>query len=152
MPRITSGLLVMLVITTITITNAHAGPRDALGARIGYGPDQDQFYLGGQAELGPVIGAAFFLPSLDVGLGDNSLTMFNADLRWYLLPLPETAIYFYGSAGPTLILSPGSELGLSLVVGVDIPMKARNRYNLELRFGVGDIPDLKLMLGVLFDL
>jgi hypothetical protein len=67
-----------------------------------------------------------------------------------------TSLHFYGSAGPTLVLdSPGKgdngiEIGLSLVAGMKIPMNKENRYNLEVRFGIGDIPDLKLMLGILF--
>jgi hypothetical protein len=93
---------------------------------------------------------------LDFELGDNTVTVLNSDFRLYLFNLPETGLHFYGSAGPTLVLdSPGKgdngiEIGLSLVAGMKIPMKKENRYNLEIRFGIGDIPDLKLMLGILF--
>ena len=97
-------------------------------------------------------------PSLDFELGDNSLTALNADFRSYLFHLPETGLHFYGSAGPSLFLASAgkgdsrTELGLSLVAGVKIPMKKLRQYNLEIRFGIGDIPDLKLMFSLLFGL
>ena len=125
----------------------------ALGPRIGLSRGPDQVFIGAQAEFGPLIGAARFVPSLDFGLGDgNNVTTLNTDLRWYLLPLPETGIYFYGSAGPTIVLSPDTDLGLSLTVGANIPMKNRRRYNLEVRFGFGDVPDLKIALALMFGL
>ena len=76
----------------------------------------------------------------------------NADLRFYLIPLPETGIRFYGAAGPTLMLSPDTELGLSLILGLHIPMKSTRRYNVEYRWGIGDIPDHKIAVTVMFGL
>jgi hypothetical protein len=130
-----------------------ARAKDGLGFRLGLSKSPDQFVLGGQAEFGPILGPAFFVPSLDAGFGDGeSVIALNGDLRWYLLPLPDTGIRFYGQAGPTLVLSPGTDLGLSLVAGADIPMKRERRYNVEMRFGFGDVPDLKVMVGILFGL
>jgi hypothetical protein len=123
---------------------------------VGYDIDSEDFVLGAQAELGRAFQEFRFAPSVDFELGDNTWTALNGDLRLYLFRLPETGLHFYGSAGPTLLIgSPGNgdtqtELGLSLVAGVKIPMKHQNRYNLEARFGIGDIPDFKLMFAVLF--
>jgi hypothetical protein len=81
------------------------------------------------------------------------LTAVNLDLRWYLFPLPQTGIQFYAAGGPTAVfVNSNSEIGLSLTAGAKIPMKGTGRYNLEARFGIGDIPDLKVMLGTLFGL
>ena len=110
----------------------------------------DQFFVGAQAELGPVVGAAFLVPSLDFELDDNTSVAANIDLRWYLLPLPETGIHIYGSAGPTIVVSPDTEVGLSLTAGVDIPMKSHRRYNVEFRFGFGNIPDFKIAAALMF--
>ncbi|MBE0566360.1 MAG: hypothetical protein IH621_10405 [Krumholzibacteria bacterium] len=121
----------------------------------GFGPrlgleDGDDFFLGAQGELGPVLGEANLVPGLDFRLGDSGTTTANVDLRWYLLPLPDTGLRFYGAAGPTLVLSPGTELGLSLSVGLNIPMQSNRRYNVEYRFGLGDIPESKVAVAVLF--
>jgi len=133
-----------------------AGAGAAIGPRAGYDFDTEELVIGGEAELGRVFQNFLFAPSLDFELGDNSFTALNADFRLYLFHLPETGLHFYGSAGPTILLdSPGrgnndTEIGLNLVAGMKIPMKSESRYNLELRFGIGDIPDLKLTLGILF--
>ena len=147
------ALLALLLGSAIALHATTASARDRLGLHAGLGRGPDQFVAGGQAELGPVLGSASFAPSLDVGIGGNStVTVINGDLRWYLLPLPETGIRFYGQAGPAIVISPDTELGLSLGVGADIPMKNRRRYHVEARFGLGDVPDLKIVLGVLFGL
>jgi hypothetical protein len=123
-----------------------------LGPRLGLSNGPDEFFLGGQVEFPRVLGRGSLVPSLDFGLGDAKVTTANLDFRWYLLPLPETGIRFYGSAGPTVSTSPNSELGLSLSVGLDIPMRDPRRYNVECRFGSGDIPDFKIAFAVMFGL
>jgi hypothetical protein len=127
-----------------------------IGPVAGINLDSEDFVVGAQAELGKVLQTARLAPGLDFELGDNTITTLNVDFRWYLFHLPETGLFFYGAAGPTLILDAPkrggteSEIGLSLVAGLKIPMKGANRYHVEARFGVGDIPDVKLMFGILF--
>lgn len=126
----------------------------ALGIRAGVSQEPDQFVAGAQAEFGG-LGQATIAPSVDLGFGDpGDLTALNLDLRFYLFPLPQTGIQFYGAAGPTAVFfeGGGEEIGLSLTAGAKIPMKGTGRYNLEARFGIGDIPDLKVLLGILFGL
>lgn len=130
--------------------------RNWWGFRGGYSSSPDQIVLGGMMELGKPWGKASVVPSLDLGLGDNvTVWAGNLDLRWYLIPMPESGVDFYGSAGPSLVHysvdggGSGSELGLTLSAGARIP-SGNNRYNIEARFGVGDIPDFRLMVGYLF--
>jgi hypothetical protein len=149
-----AGILFAFGIFTLIPANLKAGPVGAaLGVRAGLSRNPDQFVIGAQAELGS-LGMATIAPSIDLGFGDNSdLTAANLDLRWYLFPLPQTGIQFYAAAGPTAVFANSqSDVGLSLTAGAKIPMKGKGRYNLEARFGVGDIPDLKVMLGILFGL
>jgi hypothetical protein len=129
-----------------------AGVIPAFGVRAGVSQNPDQFVAGGMVELGSALGPGSIVPSVDFGFGDNvDLVAANLDLRFYLFPLPQTGINFYGAAGPTAVFAnSNSEVGLSLTAGAKIPMKGKNRYNVEARFGVGDIPDLKVMLGILF--
>ncbi len=59
---------------------------------------------------------------------------------------------FYAGAGPTMMLSGDLELGISLTLGLNIPMKGIRRYNVEYRYGLGDIPEHKYGLAVMFGL
>ena len=148
------GILLGFGILTLVPAVLKAGPvRAALGVRAGASQNPDQFVIGAQAEVGS-LGLATIAPSIDLGFGDGSdLTAANLDLRWYLFPLPETGIQFYAAAGPTAVFANSQiDVGLSLTAGAKIPMKGKGRYNLEARFGIGDIPDLKVMLGILFGL
>ncbi len=146
------GILTAFGFLALVPAASWAAPvKAALGVRAGLSQNPDQFVVGAQAEVGS-LGLATIAPSVDLGFGDNSdLTAANLDLRWYLFPLPQTGIQFYAAAGPTAVfVSSQSEIGLSLTAGAKIPMKGTGRYNVEARFGIGDIPDLKVMLGILF--
>ena len=141
-------LLVFLAVAA-SATAGHAA--SALGPRIGI-VDNDEVFLGVQGEFGPAIGPATIVPSVDFGIGDGPPTVANCDLRFYLIPLPETGIRFYGAAGPSIVFRDGSDLGLSLTLGLHIPMKKQRRYNLEDRWGIGDVPDHKIGFAVMFGL
>ncbi|MCI0330976.1 MAG: hypothetical protein L0196_08550 [candidate division Zixibacteria bacterium] len=145
-------LLVFGILLPLEAQTAPVGA--ALGLRAGLSQEPDQFVVGAQAELGK-LGQATVAPSVDLGFGDGSdVTAANLDLRFYLFPLPQTGIWFYGAAGPTVAFFEGGseEVGLSLTAGAKIPMQKNSHYNIEARFGIGDIPDLKIMLGILFGL
>jgi hypothetical protein len=151
--------IIVCGVVSYALTGNTARADDAIGFRVGGSASPDQFVIGGQAEFGRVFESARIAPSLDLGFGnDIMVTTANLDFRWYLIPLPETGLFFYGAAGPTVVVvSPDggdsqTDIGLSLTAGVKIPMRGGNRYNLEARFGVGDIPDFKIMFGALFAL
>ena len=142
--------LTLLSILLLGAPAAQAG--SALGPRMGVSGDGDDFFLGAQLELQAKFGAFTLVPSFDFGPGTDAPSVANADFRLYLIPLPETGIKFYAGAGPTMMLSGDLELGLSLTLGLNIPMKDSRRYNIEYRWGIGDIPDHKIGVAVLFGL
>lgn len=137
------GLPVLLVAPT-------AWSQNALGPRAGFGGGD--FYLGAQLEFPAKYGDLSLLPSFDFGPGTGAPSVANADFRLYLIPLPDTGIRFYGGVGPTMMLSGDLELGLSLTLGLNVPMKGTRRYNVEYRWGLGDIPEHKVGIAVMFSL
>jgi hypothetical protein len=146
-PLIAVGIIVTILLAT---ENAGAAPTPAWGIRGGASSSPNHAYLGFQTEFGRILGGAHLAPSLDLGLSDGSATILNGDLRWYLVTLPETGLQFYGAAGPGLVISPDTNLGLQLTAGLHIPMRNGRRYNVEARFGFGDVPDFKFGGSVLF--
>jgi len=146
-------VLFAMIVVLAPMSARADGPKDSIGVRGGYAVEPGQLVIGGQMELGPILGPAYFLPVLDAHFGDDTFLLGYAELRWYLLPLPDTGVSFYGSAGPGLVLAGGDgDVGLSLSAGAEIPMSQGRRYNLEARFGIGDLPDLTIALAVLWSL
>ena len=130
-----------------------------IGGRAGASSKPDQFVAGAQARLWTVMPAVEFTPSIDFGFGDNlNTTTFNADFLVNLPSLPKVTPNIYIGGGPTLAQynpdggGSNSEFGLSIVGGLRVPMSGLSYYNLEARFGTGDIPDIKVLLGILFGL
>lgn len=142
-------ILVTILVASVGATAAWAqGAR--FGIRGGFSFTPDQFVLGGQAEVGRL---AFgrIVPSVDVGFGDNLTTIaFNGDFL-VKVEIPDASLELYGGGGPTVIYADVSNgpsdwnVGLSLVVGGRLPVGGSHAVNLEGRFGVGDIPDFKLI-------
>lgn len=150
--------LAVLVSTVLFASAALAqdGEGRAYGLRLGYGMDPDQFVAGLQADMGSIYRNIHFVPSIDGGFGDHVTTLsFNADFKGFL-PLPKSSVAFYGLAGPTLTywmldeVDDDLEIGLSLGVGARIAFGDSGWYNVEARFGAGDIPEFKILMGLLF--
>lgn len=127
------------------------------GLRGGYSSNPDQFVIGLQSIMGKTLGFARFAPSIDVGFGDNQTTLLlNGDLRIISLSPPSSNSSFYAGFGPNLAwfkfknIDSDTEVGLSLFGGLTLPMGRSNRYNLEARYGIGDMPDFKILLGIYF--
>ena len=149
--RLSAALMTVAILIALT-GSVHAVGVPGLGVVAGAETSADNLFLGAQGEFGPIVGPSYLVPSMYVEFGDASVTTANLDLRWYLLRLPETGIGIYGAAGPTVVFASDTEIGLSLTAGFNIPMKSQRRYNVEFRFGLGDIPDLKIAAAVMFAL
>ena len=147
-----TGAIIVAVIAVIAccIPSSSLARSKAVGPYLGYG--ESDWFLGARAELGTVFGSAVFVPGIDFTLGDGSFVALKAEFRWYRFPLPDTGIRVYGVAGPTIVTSGDTEFGLTLAAGINIPMKKKNRYNAEVRFGIGDIPDVRFLFAVLFSI
>jgi len=151
-------LFVLFVVFCFTFIGAVSALAESngYGIRAGYGSNPDQFVIGGQALLGEFMKIARFAPSIDYGSGDNVSTFtFNADVLLLLKP-PKSSLAFYVAGGPTVTYwdadkgGSDTEIGATLTGGVRLPMGKAGFYNLEARFGIGDIPDLRILLGIMF--
>ncbi len=148
-------LLILACFFLFGTMSAFAGS-NGYGIRAGYGSNPDQFVIGAQALMGEFLKVARFAPSIDYGTGDNVSTFtFNADILMLLKP-PNSSFAFYAAAGPTLTYwdaehgGSDTEIGATITAGLRLPMKNTGFYNLEARFGVGDIPDFRILLGIMF--
>ena len=150
------ALVSCLVIAVASVAFAGDEPGRAYGIRIGLGLNPDQVVAGFQADFGKVYRNVRFVPSIDAGLGDHLKNIgFNGDLKMFL-PLPKAEAAIYVLAGPTIeIWSPDegegdTEIGVYLGSGIRMGMGEKGWYNLEARFGIGDVPEIRILLGILF--
>jgi hypothetical protein len=154
-----AGTLVLLSIATLA---AHASPAvTAFGPRAGASIDPDQFVVGGQLALQEFAPNWSFDPNLELGFGDNLTDIaFNLDAYYHLrLSGSDWRPYLGGGLGVNFVSwdaplgehdRSDTEVGLNAVAGFDIPAGAGDHWFTELRFGIGDIPTLKIMGGFNF--
>lgn len=150
-----------LVVAATLASSAAFGHADesserAFGFRIGYGTDPDQFVAGLQFDTGKITRWLHFVPSVDVGFGDNVTTLaLNGDLKIFA-PLPKSTVVFYGLAGPALAIwwpdegDRDTDVGVNLGFGARMELGEVGWYNLETRFGLGDVPEWRILIGILF--
>ena len=129
-----------------------------IGPRVGFSVDPDQLVFGGQAVIGEVMPDLTFDPSLEIGIGDDiSVIAVNFDLHYHFR-IRDTAWRPYAGAGisvnfidvdrePPAQDDGDTEVGGNVVLGAGAPTAAGNRFFAEMRFGLGDIPELKLLVG-----
>jgi hypothetical protein len=142
---------------------AHSGL--GFGVRGGFGLDPNQFVVGAQFSLGKALHLFRVVPSVDLGLGGGKTTVaFNMDFLLRLMA-KDISLGLYAGAGPTVMYMGAGptvmykdhkdadgdwDLGLSTVLGGQLPLSRKFATNIEARFGIGSIPDFRLILGIIF--
>ena len=130
---------------------------NGFGLRAGYGTNPDQVVIGAQAVLGKTLGFMRFAPSIDAGFGDDmSSYLFNGDFHLLSFSPPGSPAGIYAGTGASIAIfdysnvGSDTEIGLNLITGLTFPMGKKNEYNFEVRFGLADMPDLRVQFGILF--
>jgi hypothetical protein len=146
---------VLLGILLSSAVLAAEGHKPSFGIKAGAGINPDQFVVGVQGVFRKALDFADFAPSADLGFGDNvTVITLNPDLR-LPLSLPASQTFFYVQAGPTIAIldfkygKSDTEIGLTLSAGLEFPMGKSGYYSLEGRFGLGDVPDARILFGIL---
>jgi len=152
-------LLFTLVLGAVLAGPLHA---DAVlggwGPRVGFSANPDQIVFGGQLIIGEIVPDLTFDPSLEFGFGDNAtIIATNFDLHYHFdISGSDWRPYAGAGIGIHFIEFDGgrfgnddsdTEVGGNLVFGAGVPTSAGNRFFGELKVGLGDIPDLKVLVG-----
>jgi hypothetical protein len=155
-------LLVVGVLVLLPVAARAASPTvAALGPRAGVSIDPDQIVFGGQLSLREFAPDWSFDPNLELGFGDDLTAIaINLDAYYHMrLTDSDWRPYLGGGLGVDFFswdAPPGfrdhsdTEIGLNAVAGFTIPAGSGNHWFTELRFGIGDIPTLKIMGGFNF--
>lgn len=130
------------------------------GVRGGLTVDPDQVHVGGHADLGPVGNHVSLIPNLEVGFGnDLTVVALNCEAA-YRFETKWEAWSPYAGGGLGLFFinydnngvgSDGdTEVGLSILGGIERGMASGGRFFVESKIGLNDAPDLKFTVGWTF--
>ena len=161
--RLLCLLLLAGVMTASTALGQELGVR-SYGLRGGININPDQFNFGAHVDAGTLASRVRFQPSFELGLG-NGVTVAAANFdAHYLFTARRFRPYAGGGLGINFI-DVTSGIGqaeglniepvLNLVAGAEwgVPRpgsRAFRRYLVEVRVGMGDTPELKLVAGLTF--
>ena len=138
-----------------------ASAKAPLGLHGGFSFDPDQFVIGAYARVSePYIGWRV-QPSVDLGFGDDVTTFnLNGDIVYTFPELQTSEWGFYAGGGlglayytfdaPPGVDDSATEIGLNIIGGVTRQLISGNELTGELRLGIDDIPDVKLLFGITF--
>ena len=156
-------LAALLALAALQPATARAGTAvTSIGPRVGFSLNPDQFVVGGQMQIGEVAPKITFDPNIELGFGDNvTLISFGLDMHYHLT-LEDTDWKPYVGAGVALQIvsedapppadNSDTNVGANLLIGADIPTKQGQRFFSEMKIGLADAPDLKLLVGWNFKL
>jgi hypothetical protein len=133
----------------------------SFGPRVGLSVNPDQIVLGGQMVVGELAPDITFSPNVEFGFGDHvTVIALNLDGQYHFriqnsawrpyLGFGLGVNFWEFDAPPGFRDNSDTEVGGNLIVGAGVPTRSNNRFFTEARFGLGDIPDLKIMVGWLF--
>jgi len=145
-----------LIISFPVATRADIGFQ-GWGLRTGLSVDPDQIDIGAHFNLGEFIPNLRFQPNLELGFGDNIfLLMINGE-TFYLFDVRGSNFRPYAGGELSIVYwrvdnSHGKnedlEIGLSPVGGIEFPFSKQTMGFLELKLGIGDVPDFRVAVGI----
>ncbi len=127
-----------------------------LGVRVGYTSWEslNQVHFGCHSDLGEFAENLTFVPSVELGLGDELTTVaLNGDVRWAFSEMVSDPWGLFGGASVGLIWTDwphadaNSDLGLSALGGLTRRFGNGHDGLLEVRVGLLDSPGCKVTLG-----
>ncbi|HZN82428.1 MAG TPA: hypothetical protein VFC01_22525 [Mycobacterium sp.] len=152
-------LLIIGALVGFAAAPAHAAAVvGGAGPRVGFSIDPDQIVFGGQLIIGEVAPQLTFDPSLEFGFGDHyTVIAANFDLHYHFA-IQNSAWRPYAGGGIGLnfiefdsndpfVDNSNTEVGGNVVIGAGVPTQGGNRFFGEMKFGLGDIPTLKMLVG-----
>jgi len=146
----------ILTLTGVSQASAQTTTNNEIGPRVGVSISPDQFVIGGQMNFPIQPRGLAVSPNIELGVGDNVTTIqFNGDM-----------VYHFDNAGPNWNPYAGggialaffdnnndvgggssSEVGINFIGGLRFRQKNGSHLFTELRLGIDDIPDAKVMVG-----
>ncbi|HEX9641114.1 MAG TPA: hypothetical protein VGB13_07350 [Candidatus Krumholzibacteria bacterium] len=152
----------LAVSIALLLALVHSSAAADWGPRVGLSSDPDQFVGGIQWNLGEVAPSVRAMPSAELGF-DDDLLRFSGNLgihymfasgrsRWSPYLGGELTFSYLSWDRPAGFNGDDSDtkLGVSIAGGVETRLSNGRILNLELRFGLENVPDVQVHVGWIF--
>ena len=142
-----------LTLVGASLASAQSTVTQEIGPRIGLSINPDQFVIGGQMQFPLDPQGLAICPSVELGVGDNVTTIaLNGDLYYHFDNAgPNWNPYVGGGVGIVFFDADNGgsddEIGVNLLGGLRFRQKNGSHLFTELRLGIADIPDAKILVG-----
>jgi len=156
----------MLMALTLAASAARADEESGAGTDIGFrgwGPrvgvsiDPDQVHFGAHLDFGNFAQHVRFQPNIEVGVGDDlTLITVNAEAAYRFSARWESwTPYLGGGLGANVRNydngnDTNTEVGVNLLGGIDRGLSRGDRFFIEGKFSLNDVPDAKVTIGWTF--
>ena len=135
------------------------------GPRFGVSDDPDQVLGGVQFDLGEFAKHVRWQPSVEVGAGDDKISLFGNFMVSYYFPVDAAVTPYAGAQVSAWFFDNdrdpndnndefddgfNTEINLHAIGGIETRLKSGNRFLAELAVGVDGNPDFKVMVGWIF--
>ena len=163
----------ILVVTLLALTLAPGGARAEAdydsdpgsdigfrgwGPRVGLSVNPDQVHFGGHLDFGNFARHVRFQPNFEVGFGDHvTLVTVNAEAAYRFLSRWDVwTPYVGGGLGVNRVSFEGgnvdseTDIGVNALGGIEKGLSSGDRFFLEAKFSLNDVPDAKVTIGWTF--
>lgn len=155
-------LLTLVLVACLTAATALEARDYVLGwgGRVGATLDPEQIHLGFHLDLGDIAERLRLQPNIEIGFGDNvTLVAINPEVFYLFTPHSRWTPYAGGGLGINVLNwdrkagkadKTQTEIGLNLLGGIETKLNDTTKFFGEIKFGVGDSPDVKFTVGLTF--
>jgi len=128
------------------------------GPRVGVSINPDQFHFGAHLDFGNFAQHVRFQPNFEMGFGDGlTLTTINAEAAYRFLSRWDAwTPYLGGGLGANIKsydngdFESQTDVGVNAIAGLEKGLSNGDRFFLEAKFSLNDIPDAKVTAGWTF--
>jgi hypothetical protein len=164
-----AAVTVAVIVLALTTRKSHADTASGSGYQgwgpvIGVGVNPDQVHFGLRFDAGEISNRLNLRPGVEAGVGDSRFRgSFSIDALYHFSDQWDVWQPYAGGGLSLGIIDRNQsdsplgdsgdaevEPGLNLIGGVSRELKSGNRFLTELRFGIGEAPDLGLAVGWMF--
>jgi len=126
------------------------------GPRLGVSINPDQFHFGAHLDFGNFTQHVRFQPNIEVGVGDDlTLVTINAEAAYRFMSRWDVwSPYLGGGFGANVKNYDNddteTDVGVNLLGGIERGLSHGDRFFIEAKFSLNDVPDAKVAIGWTF--